>query len=232
MWKKPLNVGDRLHCYWNLVSKERRKLFEAEITDIEVIDYIDLKNNDKLAREEGYNDALKLQKEFRRLYPEVKDDTKFQIIRFRKLPIEEWEGQKIDEKDMVTKRADILFDVGKFEDSVLCYTAALRFDPNDIYLLNRKGDNLSRLGRFQEALECYDKALENDSENEFIWNNKAIALLNSNKPNEALEASNKALNLNPENEVVHYWRFILEMLGMYDQALTSYEKILEINPMI
>ncbi|HNS26354.1 MAG TPA: ASCH domain-containing protein, partial [Methanobacteriaceae archaeon] len=140
LWKKPLKVGDTLHCYWNHVSKERRKLFEAEITDVEVIDYIHLKNNDELAREEGYSDAKELRKEFRRLYPDVDDDTKFQIIRFRKLPIEEWEGQKIDEKAMVTKRADILFDVGKFEDSVLCYTAALRFDPDDIYLLNRKGD--------------------------------------------------------------------------------------------
>ena len=42
---------------------------------------------------------------------------------------------------MITKRADILFDVGKFNKSVVCYSAALKFDPNDVYLLNKKGDN-------------------------------------------------------------------------------------------
>ncbi|MCE5215028.1 MAG: ASCH domain-containing protein, partial [Methanobacterium sp.] len=107
LWKKPLNVGDRLHCYWNLVSKERKKLFEAEITDVEVVEYKDLIKNDELALEEGYKDIEELQKEFKRLYPDLYDNTKFQVIRFRKLPLEKWEGKKIDEKAMVTKRADI-----------------------------------------------------------------------------------------------------------------------------
>src|SRR5690606_13468207 len=106
---KPLKVGDRLHCYWNLVSKERKKLFEAEIMDVDVVDFKYIINNDDLAQEEGYVNASELEKEFRRLYPDVKEDTLFQVIRFRKLPLEEWEGQKIDEKAMVTKRADILF---------------------------------------------------------------------------------------------------------------------------
>ncbi len=25
LWKNPLKVGDRLHCYWNLVSKEKKE---------------------------------------------------------------------------------------------------------------------------------------------------------------------------------------------------------------
>ena len=27
LWKTPLKVGDRLHCYWNLASKEKKKIF-------------------------------------------------------------------------------------------------------------------------------------------------------------------------------------------------------------
>lgn len=42
LWKKPLSPGDRLHCYWNLVSKERRKLFEAEVTSVEIVKFRDL----------------------------------------------------------------------------------------------------------------------------------------------------------------------------------------------
>ena len=36
-WKTPLKVGDRLYCYWNLVSKEKMKIFEAFVTDIETM---------------------------------------------------------------------------------------------------------------------------------------------------------------------------------------------------
>jgi tetratricopeptide (TPR) repeat protein len=231
LWKKPLSTGDRLHCYWNLISKEREKLFEAEVIDVDVLKFRNLKENDDLAHEEGFCNAQELESEFHKLYPDIKDDSLFQVIRFRKLPINKWEGKKIDEKEQISKRADNLFDIGKFNASVQCYSAALRFEPNDVYLLNRKGDNLSRLGLFDEALECYDKALKLDSQNEFIWNNKAIALLNSNKPKEALKTNNEALKLNSENILVLYWRgFILEMLGRYDEALEYYDKIIVIDP--
>jgi tetratricopeptide (TPR) repeat protein len=232
LWKKPLSPGDRLHCYWNLVSKERKKLFEATVTDVEVVKFGALIKNDSLAREEGYSDAKELEVDFRKIYPDDTDDSSlFQVIRFKKLPIENWEGKKIDEKSMITKRADILFDVGKFNKSVVCYSAALKFDPNDVYLLNKKGDNLSRLGRFEEAIECYDKAINLDSHNEYIYNNKAIALLNSNQPKKALKCSDKAMEINSKNEFVLYWRgFILEMLGKFESALECYDKIIEMNP--
>ena len=57
LWKNPLKVGDRLHCYWNLVSKEKKKIFEAEVTDVKTLPFKEIKNNDKLAQEEGYIDA-------------------------------------------------------------------------------------------------------------------------------------------------------------------------------
>lgn len=232
LWKKPLSRGDRLHCYWNLVSKEREKLFEAEVLDVEIAEFKDIIEDDDLAREEGFSNASQLEAEFRRLYPEDTDDgSLFQIIRFRKYPVEEWEGEKIDEKAMITKRADILFDSGRFNDSVMCYTAALRHDPEDIYLLNKKGDNLSRLGEFNEAIDCYDKALEMDPENEYIWNNRAIALLNSNEPEKALKCNTKALKINRNNVLVLYWRgFILEMLERFDDALDCYNRVLELEP--
>ena len=30
LWKTPLKVGDRLHCYWNLASKEKKKILIKE----------------------------------------------------------------------------------------------------------------------------------------------------------------------------------------------------------
>jgi tetratricopeptide (TPR) repeat protein len=231
LWKNPLKVGDRLHCYWNLVSKEKKKVFEAKVTKVDLIKFKDLKNNDKLALEEGYSDAKEMTKEFKKMYvADIQDDDVFQIIYFEKLDIEDWVGDKIDEKAMITQRADILFDSGKYDKSVMCYSAALGFDPNDVYLLNKKGDNLSRLGKFQEAINCYDDAIKVDSNNEYIWNNKAIALLNCEHINEALEANDEALKINPDNTVVLYWRgFILQVVGNLNEALNVYDKILSID---
>ena len=232
LWKKPLKKGDRLHCYWNLVSKEREKVFEAEVTEVELLTFQELLERDDLVHEEGFEDPEELKAEFHKMYiEEIKPETVFQIIRFKKLPIELWEGEKIDEKAMITQRADILFDSGKYNLSALCYDAALEFDPQDVYLLNKKGDNLGRLGKFDAAIKCYEKALEIDPENEFILNNKALALLNSGNPKLALKYSEKALNISPKNAFLLYWHgFILEMLNQYEKALDAYEKVLQIEP--
>lgn len=230
-WKTPLKVGDRLYCYWNLVSKEKMKIFEAFVTRIEDLSFEELEGNDELARQEGFKDSKDMLKEFKKMYGgRLSLLDKFQIIHFEKIDISQWKGDKIDEKAMISKRADILFDSGKFDKSTMCYDAALRLDPNDIYLLNKQGDNLSRLGRFMDAIECYDKALDMEPDNIYILNNKAIALLNSGNINEALKVSNLAYNYRPSSPIVLYWRgFILEMLGRYDDALRVYDKLIVID---
>ena len=169
LWKTPLKKGDRLYCYWNLVSKEKKKIFEAIVRDVKLIPFKELKNDDKLAREEGFQDSKEMVKDFKKMYAGQLDDEEiFQIIYFEKLDIDKWKGDKIDEKAMITQRADILFDSGKYDKSTMCYDAALRIDPDDVYLLNKQGDNLSRLGDFKQAISCYDKALKHEPDNEYI----------------------------------------------------------------
>ena len=231
LWKNPLKKGDRLYCYWNLISKEKMKIFEAVVTDVEDIAFEDIINNDDVAREEGFKDSGEMLKEFKKMYGgRVDASDQFQIIYFEKLDINEWKGDKIDEKAMITKRADIFFDSGKFDKSTLCYDAALKLDPTDVYLLNKQGDNLSRLGEFDKAIECYDKALEIEPDNEYILNNKAIVLLNSGRPDDAFKVNAIAYNYAPFSPIILYWRgFILEILGEYDWALKVYDKLIEID---
>lgn len=119
--------------------KRKKKIFEAEVRDVQLVSFKDLKNDDELAKEEGYKNSQDMIKEFKKMYVnDIADDDIFQIIHFKKLDIDDWEGEHIDEKAMVTQRADILFDSGKYDKSAMCYTAALKFDPDDIYLLNKK----------------------------------------------------------------------------------------------
>ena len=227
-WKTPLKVGDRLYCYWNLVSKEKMKIFEAFVTGIETVSFAEIKDNEELAKQEGFEDTKDMLREFKKMYgTNINPNDEFHIIYFEKININDWKGDKIDEKAMITNRADILFDSGKFDKSAMCYEAALRLDPNDVYLLNRQGDNLSRLGRFIDAIKCYDKALVYEPDNIYILNNKAIALLNSGNINEALKINNIAYNFRPSSPVILYWRgVILEILGRYDDALKVYDKLI------
>ena len=76
---------------------------------------------------------------------------KIQKLIAEKLDIDDWKGDKIDEKSMITKRADILFDSGKFDKSTMCYDAALRIDPNDVYLLNKHYNLVEFL---QDIINC------------------------------------------------------------------------------
>ncbi|MDR0912081.1 MAG: tetratricopeptide repeat protein [Methanobrevibacter sp.] len=231
LWKTPLKEGDRLHCYWNLISKEKKKIFEAKVTSVDLISFKDLKSNDKIAIEEGYHDSKEMLKDFKKMYHRnIKDDDIFQIIHFEKLDVDDWEGEKIDEKAIITQRADILFESGKFDKSTLCYNAALKHDPDDVYLLNRQGDNLSRLGRFKEAISFYDKALSIQPNNEYVYNNKAIAFLNSGNLEEALMANNNALKFNKKNSAILYWRaVILHVLRRFDDALKVFDDLIEID---
>ena len=57
-WKTPLKKGDRLYCYWNLVSKEKMKIFEAIVTDVEDIPFSEIEGNEELAIEEGFKEHV------------------------------------------------------------------------------------------------------------------------------------------------------------------------------
>ena len=196
--------------FWNLaaniqqnffISKEKKKIFEAQVTDVKTLPFKEIKNNDKLAQEEGYEDSNEMVREFKKMYPDgISDEDLFQVIYFEKLDINKWKGEKIDQKEMITQRADILFDTGKYDKSVLCYNAALKIDPNDVYLLNKKGDNLSRLDRFDESIECYDKAIELEPRNNSFLLNKGVVLMELDRFDEAEILFTKVLALDPSND--------------------------------
>ena len=42
LWKTPLKVGDRLHCYWNLASKEKKN--DQTVDAVEVVRCKDCKH--------------------------------------------------------------------------------------------------------------------------------------------------------------------------------------------
>lgn len=231
LWKTPLYRGDRLYCYWNILSKEREKIFEAEVTHVNILSFEEIVNNARIATDLGYKSAREMEDDLKKTYPNnTSDDDEFQIFSFRKLPVEQWEGSVIDQKNMIMKKADILFDMGKYEQSSVCYKAALEYDEWDVYLLNRIGDNLTRLGQFGDAIQYYRNAIKIEPNNEYLYNNLAIVYINKGDPEEALKMNNEALKLNSQNTTILYWRgLIYEMLGDFERALKFFDYVIRID---
>ncbi len=231
LWKQPLYTGDRLYCYWNILSKEREKIFEAEVTHVDILTFEEVINDPELPSKLGYKNSKELEKDLRKAYPNnttYKDE--FQVFEFRKLHVTQWEGSAINQKNTIIKKADVLFDMGEYRQSSLCYQAALEYDPEDAHLLNRIGDNLTRLGQFGDAIKNYKKAIKIEPKNEYLYNNIAIAYLNKGEPEKALKMSTAALKINSKNTTILYWRgLIYEMLNEFEKALQFFDYVLKID---
>lgn len=231
LWKQPLYRGDRLFCYWNILSKEREKIFEAEVTKVEILSFKDVISDSELPQKLGYKNSRELETDLRKSYPNnTKDNDEFQVFEFKKLHVTQWEGSAINQKNMIIKKADILFEMGEYKQSSLCYQAALEYDPEDSNLLNRIGDNLSRLGQFGDAIKNYKKAIKLEPDNEYLYNNIAMVYLNKGEPDKALKMSNEAFKINPKNTTILYWRGIIyEMLNDFEEALKYFDEVLELD---
>ncbi len=231
LWKTPLYMGDRLYCYWNILSKEREKLFEAEVTRVKIITFKEVIHDIDIAHKLGFKSLRQLEDDLRKSYPNnTEDDDEFQVFTFKKLPVDQWEGSAINQKKMIIRKADVLFELGKYEQSSVCYKAALEYDDNDAYLLNKIGDNLTRLGQFGDAIKHYKKAIKIEPNNEYLHNNMAIAYIYMNDYQKALDANTQALKLNSQNTTVLYWRgLIYEMLNDFERALKFFDYVLRID---
>ncbi len=231
LWKQPLYTGDRLFCYWNILSKEREKIFEAEVTKVDILSFKEVISDSELPQKLGYKNSRELEKDLRKSYPNnTEDDDEFQIFEFKKLHITQWEGSAINQKNMIIKKADVLFEMGEYKQSSLCYQAALEYDPEDAHLLNRIGDNLTRLGQFGDAIKNYKKAIKVEPDNEYLYNNMAITYLNKGEPDKAIKMSDEALKINSKNTTILYWRGIIyEMLNDFEKALEYFDQVLELD---
>jgi tetratricopeptide (TPR) repeat protein len=136
------------------------------------------------------------------------------------------------------------------EEAIECYDEVLTLDPNRLKIWTKKGNFLLMLKRYEDAIECYDRALDVDPQielrkeeevmkagwNDFpgisidphetqlwkkeIWNNKGRALhLLGNK-------TLKAVDFRAQD----YNQVSTQAFGYLNQALTCYDKALEIDP--
>lgn len=98
----------------------------------------------------------------------------------------------------------------------------------DIYA--KRGDALGRLGRFAEALDSSDRAIEIDAQHGFAWYIRSLALAHLARNQEALKAVDTAIQFGNYAYVWHHRGDVMYDLKKYPEAITSYEKAIQLDP--
>ena len=124
-----------------------------------------------------------------------------------------------------------LYRQGKYDEAIQCYDRAIEIDPQYALAWSNKGVALDDQGKYDEAIQCYDHVIEIDPQDTDSWNLKLnIIAGRKGKIGDALTLCNKALEMNPESStLLDYKGEILYCLGDYEEALTYYNKALEIE---
>lgn len=108
---------------------------------------------------------------------------------------------------------NVMQDLGRLEESLLCYEEALRQAPEYFEAWVNRGNALLKLDRFAEALECHLRAQRLRPEDPSVYVNLARALVEEGMLDEALACVGEALRLDPENARAHAVRAQVLLLG-------------------
>jgi serine/threonine protein kinase len=165
----------------------------------------------------------------------------------KELEVQEWNNKGLS-----------LYNLGRFDEAILCYNKALEIDPRETIAWSNKGLSLHKLGRFDEAILCYDKALEIDQSEAKTWYNKGLAEKQIHREQDAiysfkqfiehahgqysseveyarqqlreLEDCDEATRLNPSDPTIYYNRGLAYYnLGQYEHAIKECDEAIQIN---
>jgi len=92
-----------------------------------------------------------------------------------------------------------LRDLGRHEDAIASYDAALALEPDDANALHNRGNALVDLSRLEDAIANFDRAIAIDPKFAAAFNNRGMALVQLHRHDEALASFGKALAFAPDN---------------------------------
>jgi len=119
---------------------------------------------------------------------------------------------------------NVLQELGRFRESLLCYEEALRLAPDYVEALVNLGNALNRLDRFPEALACYLEAQRLRPDDPAVYVNLGRALVEEGLPADSLACAEEALRLDPGNAEAHATRALIWLLeGDLGRGFPEYE---------
>ncbi len=148
------------------------------------------------------------------------------------------------------RRGLALVDLGRYEEALASYKEAIELKPDNYWIWNDQGNALYELELYKEAITSYDKFIEFNSKYYWAWFNRGNTLRELGSYEQALTSYNKAIELRPnsynarknQEDVLrklnlhnHHEKWqsqgnSLRKSRRYKEAITSYNKVLEIKP--
>jgi tetratricopeptide (TPR) repeat protein len=133
--------------------------------------------------------------------------------------------------EVLHEKAFAYIGLGRPEEALECYDAAVQLGNADADLWNDRAFTLLELGRTGEAEESARKALEQDPDHYAALCNLAKALLETGEAGKALETAERAMALDPlEEEGIFLKAEAARRLERREEAVAAYEKVLKVNP--
>lgn len=128
-------------------------------------------------------------------------------------------------------KAASLCGLGKYEDAIPYFKAAIKMNRDDVVTWNNYGYALFRLGEYDSAITCFDKALEMEDTYYIAIRNKANALSRLGKIDEAIQSYNSAIDIQPQDSWNwHDLALALIKAGKFRKALDCESKATLIDP--
>ena len=119
---------------------------------------------------------------------------------------------------------------GDYPGAIRAYRRGLESEPENPELLNSLGFSLFQMGRSEEAIEALEEALEADPTHWKAHNNLALASVDLGELELAEAHYRESLALQPQPAIYNDLGFVLERLGMPDEAREMYRASLELAP--
>jgi tetratricopeptide (TPR) repeat protein len=134
------------------------------------------------------------------------------------------------------EKGNEMVDNGSFEEALAEYDKATHIDPENMDAWSRKSLVLYALEQqaYRNVLSLSETRLEKNPQDTRAWQARAVALLSLGREEEANQSRKKALEIydqeiqeNPGNATA--WFYKAELTTNNTEALTAYEKVIELN---
>jgi len=127
----------------------------------------------------------------------------------------------------------VLGKLGRHEDALASYDAALAVAPERTDVMVNRGTTLLDLERIEEALACLDTAIAREPENLAALINRGNACIRKDRFEDALESYDKAQAIRPDRPSALIGRGIaLAEMGRFEEAIACHDQALRIEPHI
>lgn len=126
--------------------------------------------------------------------------------------------------------ASMLAKQGEREEASELYRRVTRQQPDDRETWSALGAILEQQRKFDEAGRCYQEILKRDLNNVGAIDGLGRCLENLDQPIEALACYDHWILIAPDEALAHYRRGVrLRLLGRYAEALSSFDRVLELD---